>query len=278
MKKMRLSATLLGLACSAIITSSLFADCTPPSAGLVSWWQGEVDATDTVGTNNGALLNGVSFTNGIVGQAFNFHGSDNVVIPSSSSLNPTNGITLECWAYTRRYSPQFGQVLISKDGVCAVARQYLLEFGDAHGAPGPFAVLIGLTNGNYYYFGGATTFQLNTWYHVALTYDGAALKLYVNGNLDGQMALSGALFTSSEPVRIGGGSESGCAGDYLDGLVDEPAIYNRALSSNEVAAIYAAGAAGKCTSPTPPSIMTQPGNQTVLLGGTAGFSVAVRSH
>src|SRR6266545_3162494 len=46
--------------------------CVPPLSGLVSWWPGEGNANDLVGSNNGTLLNGVSFAEGIVGQAFNF--------------------------------------------------------------------------------------------------------------------------------------------------------------------------------------------------------------
>jgi hypothetical protein len=62
--------------------------------------------------------------------------------------------------------------------------------------------------------------------------------------------------------------------DKLGGSVDELSIYNRALGSNEIAAIYAAGAGGKCPlTPTPPSITTQPTNQTVVVGGTASFTV-----
>ncbi len=50
-------------------------------------------------------------------------------------------------------------------------------------------------------------------------------------------------------------------------------LYNRALSSNEIAAIYLAGSAGKCFTPTAPTITTQPTNQTVVVGQTASFSV-----
>ncbi|MGO8927272.1 MAG: hypothetical protein ACLQU3_10325, partial [Limisphaerales bacterium] len=48
------------------------ADCVPPPEGLVSWWPGEGNANDIVGTNNGTLSGGVTFTNGEVGLAFNF--------------------------------------------------------------------------------------------------------------------------------------------------------------------------------------------------------------
>ena len=68
------------------------------------------------------------------------------------------------------------------------------------------------------------------------------------------------------------GRSSADSGRYYWGLLDEADIYNRALTSNEIAAIYAAGAAGKC--PSPPVIVTQPASNTLFAGGAASFGVA----
>ncbi len=71
----------------------------PPDPTLVSWWPAEGNATDIVNTNNGALLNGITFTNGEVGQAFHFDGIDDyVVVPASSNLN-VRSLTLDAWIY-----------------------------------------------------------------------------------------------------------------------------------------------------------------------------------
>ena len=56
-------------------------------------------------------------------------------------------------------------------------------------------------------------------------------------------------------------------------MIDELAIYNRALSAAEIQAIYNAGSAGKCAVGVAPSITAQPASQTVLAGSTATFSV-----
>jgi hypothetical protein len=44
--------------------------CLPAPSGLMGWWPAEGDANDSIGGNNGTLVKGVSFTNGMVGQAF----------------------------------------------------------------------------------------------------------------------------------------------------------------------------------------------------------------
>src|ERR1041384_2759452 len=76
----------------------LFAQCVLPPSGLVSWWRGESNALDQVGVNHGALKGNVTFTNGMVGQGFNFNGTSSYVeIPHNASLNFTNQLTLEFW-------------------------------------------------------------------------------------------------------------------------------------------------------------------------------------
>src|SRR5947209_7782850 len=69
----------------------------PVPPGLVSWYRAEGDATDYVSGNNGVLQNGVTFTAGEVGQAFQFDGVDDEVrIPASTSLNVglSSGLTV----------------------------------------------------------------------------------------------------------------------------------------------------------------------------------------
>ena len=65
--------------------------------GLVSRWRGDGDARDSVGTNDGLLQGAVTFVPGKIGQAFAFNGTDAVSIPTSTTLNVTQGYTLAYW-------------------------------------------------------------------------------------------------------------------------------------------------------------------------------------
>ena len=69
---------------------------------------------------------------------------------------------------------------------------------------------------------------LDTWAHVAATYDGATLRLYVDGTLVASVAATGAIATSTGALRIGGNT---LWGEYFQGLIDEVRVYNRALTA-----------------------------------------------
>jgi hypothetical protein len=72
---------------------------------------------------------------------------------------------------------------------------------------------------------------LNVWTHLAVTYDGQSLRLYVNGLLRHSRSASGSIRTSASPLRIGGNA---VWGEYFKGLIDEVRIYGRALSLAEI--------------------------------------------
>ena len=68
----------------------------------------------------------------------------------------------------------------------------------------------------------------NTWSYLALTYDGATLRLYVNGALVASQAKTGTIAESTNPLQIGGDS---LYGQYFSGLIDEVRVYNVALTA-----------------------------------------------
>jgi hypothetical protein len=123
--------------------------------------------------------------------------------------------------------------------------------------------------------------KTNVFQHVVVTYDkvsGNAI-LYCNGNILTNKNFGNISVRTTYPayhVNIGRrtGEPIGLNTTY-GGLMDELSVYNRALSSAEIAAIYSAGSAGKCPPvPTPPFINSQPTNQTVLAGKPATFIVS----
>ena len=79
-------------------------------------------------------------------------------------------------------------------------------------------------------------FDRTAWHHLALTHDGAAYRVYLDGVVAGTVALSGPLVASpSQPFCIGHGNGS-APGLYFDGLIDEVKVYDYARTPEQIAA------------------------------------------
>jgi hypothetical protein len=248
--------------------------CVTPPAGLVSWWRAEGDGTDFVGNNDGVLQGGVTFAVGEVGQAFSFNGVDgNVQVPASATLDVGRGAGLTIEAWINPADVANGHSMVEWSGG-VLTSGYSAHFWVGHpqfGAGSIFANLVD-TSANFHVINsGAGVVTTNVFQHVAVTYDKASglARLFVNGIIVQETNLGTFLTQTSYDLYLG------CrpASSLYTGLMDEVSLYNRALGTNEIQALYAAGVSGKCTTPTPPFITTQPANQTVVMGGTATFTV-----
>ena len=242
----------------------------PIPSGAVAWWPANGNANDAIGTNTGTLLNSATYAAGEVSQAFSFTGStDYMQALDSPSLNQTNAMTLECWVYVAAYSANNSVLVIGKDGTSVHEYQITLVNTSGHWW---FRSLFSTGGGNLTYVTGTTVPQLNTWYHVAMTYDGLNFRQYVNGVADGGPISSGAIAPTADPFLIGG---YGTGPWTFNGRVDEATLYNRALSQAEVQSVYNAGGGGKYLPPLPPQITSQPQSQVVAAGSNVTFSVGV---
>jgi hypothetical protein len=242
--------------------------CVSAPSGLVSWWPGENSSDDIAGPNPGQASGGVTFVPGEVGHAFNFDGTGAVTIPDSPSLNPTT-VTIEGWI-----KPQFAgrpRVAYDADLVLEKSPDATSGYGLAIAqdptrtfagevAPIPsgtvgFAV-VSTANGYQPVHSSGQVPNDGAYHHVAGTYDGMSMKVYLDGVLEGEKANPGAIVPSSTvPAYIGYASQ---ADRHAVAAIDEVSVYNRALSQAEIQAIVAAGSAGKCT----PAIPTFTPSQT----------------
>jgi hypothetical protein len=258
-------------------------NCTPPPTGIVGWWKGEGNATDSVGGNNGTLLNGVGFAPGEVGQGFLFtHTNQNVKILVSSNLDVGlgDGLTLEAWIKPSDVS-QLNPILEynADDGVTYWGvHMYVLPVGTSNSLGALYANVQDV-NDNWHQLQSADAIvPANSLQHVALTYDKASgvARLYRNGTIVTEMNFGSFTPKTTGYLNIGCRPTDPANQSFtFAGVIDEPSVYRRALSSNEIAAIYNAGTSGKCSSVsgTAPVITHQPTNQTASIGGTATFSV-----
>jgi uncharacterized repeat protein (TIGR01451 family) len=233
-------------------------ECAPAPSGIVSWWAGDNNASDLKGGNHGTAQNGASFAPGLVGSAFNFDGEDDYVdVQGAPSISALNSITVEAWVNPQFTSPHSGDIFSNRSPQVSEGFRLYVE---KHGKLG---VIIKTSNQSIFgasFESPVIVLQFNQLQHVAATYDAnnGTLKAYVNGqeielaNLSGE-TLSGPLDNPNtifigrrQDVTSGGEGVIGAA--YFKGLIDELALFDRALSIEEIQAIYNAGSAGKCKS------------------------------
>jgi RHS repeat-associated protein len=224
--------------------------CTPPPPNLVSWWPAEDTANDIKGANNGTLQGGVSFITGKVGKAFHFNGTDGaVVINDSDTIKPAN-ITVEAWVRFDALdtpgasAPGLQYIVFKKNSRSSPFEGYSL-YKYRPGATDHLNFTISSAAGTQIVATSTTVVTAGQFYHVAGTYDGSSVKLYVNGALENQQPASFPLDYDTRPLFFGTSGESSFDGK-LKGLLDEVSIYDRALAAAEIASIHDAGSGGKC--------------------------------
>ncbi len=180
-------------------------------------------AADSSGNGNTGTLSSATWTtSGKYGNALSFNGSNALVsILDRPSLDLTTGMTLEAWVNPSSTSNAWQDLIYKMNNDI-----YYLEASSPQSqVPG----MGGTFSSDPLY--GTAALAANTWSHLAATYDGATMRLYVNGTQVASRALAGAIQASSGALSIGGDS---LYGQYFAGLIDEVRVYNRALSGSEI--------------------------------------------
>jgi hypothetical protein len=213
----------------------------PCIASLVSHYEAENSAADSVGSNDGTLVNGTTFVSGPIGQAFDFDGTnDYVEIPNSSSLAISSHLTLSAWVRPESFGPGDGTGAILWKGnsiASASGQSYALMWSET-------GVAFRLGEGSKIYQTSSVPLPLETFSHVAATFDGTRMNLYVNGKLvTSRDTVPGQISASFGNLLIGGATTTpgSFGGDptrfYFEGQIEDVRIYNEALQPSEIAAL-----------------------------------------
>jgi hypothetical protein len=221
--------------------------CVPLPSDAAAWWRGEGNTMDSFGGHPGALLNGAGYTNGEVGQAFNLDiAGMHVRVPDSVDLRFTNAMTAEAWIYY----PASSGTIVSKWSA-GTGSQSAFELRIANNPVGSHNLVFAISpNGNNYVACTGGPVPVGSWSHVAGTFDGSYVRLYINGVQAAVAAYSGTIFSGNSDLGIGatvGDSIQGWTDHPYRGLIDEITLYRRALSAAEIQAVYQTGTNGKCT-------------------------------
>jgi len=210
----------------ATYTATYVRDSTVPPAGLVAGYgfdelSGLTVSDRSPNANTGTLSGATRALAGRFGGALSFDGvNDWVTVADSASLDLSAAMTLEAWVRPARQRGG-GPVLAKQRGK---GRAYALSVAPAHRRPAGYVAAKSEKHG-----GGPRRLPVGEWSHVAMTYDGSRLRLYVDGRRVARVRARGGVRASRQPLWIGGRSSAGAG---FGGILDE--VRDRALSRSEI--------------------------------------------
>jgi len=232
--------------------------------GLVAYYPFNGNANDESGNGKNGTVNGATLTTDRFDRAsaaYSFDGvSGTIVIPDASGFRQ-NTLTLSGWVEASELSPggRIRSDLIGK----GASYQWVSQLEQS----GKIRTAVFTSSGEQT-FDSNLAINTNRWYQFTRVWDGVTGAVYINGVYDNSIATSGSLVNGSDPVVIGARLLNG---NYFHGKLDDIRIYNRALSTNEVAQLYTFEA-------DTPVITAQPQAGIVTQGSPVSFAVAATAQ
>jgi len=201
-------------------------------------------AEDSSGNgNDGAIEGGPSWADGVFGKALDFDKlDDQIIVPDSASLELEH-LTIAAWVYLRSY-PEDARIITQEVDGAPYSTYSLMMSGSGYMK---LEFRIALDNDRKRIPSNADV-PLEQWTHVAATYDGANAVLYINGESDKEEPQTGALLTTDNPVYMGGSQF--WVPRFFDGLMDEGALFNVALTQDDIKSLMENGLAAEIGAPS----------------------------
>jgi len=195
-------------------------------------------AYDSSGNANDGVVNGAAWTPGISGSALDFNGLSNVVrVENSPSLQFSDSVTVSAWVKVAGSTGRY-QVICAKwygDGGDTTHLSFVLEIRppDETTPDGRTPWFRVRTSSSDQAAISNTPIAYGEWVHIAGTYDGTTVRIYINGTLTGSTLLSGPINVGNQPVMVGAHAWNG-DGNWFNGTIDEVRVYNYSRTAEKI--------------------------------------------
>ncbi|WP_317899356.1 LamG-like jellyroll fold domain-containing protein [Aurantibacillus circumpalustris] len=226
--------------------------CQNLASSLTACYALDGNALEPINNLNGTLGSAVTPTVNrfsVTNSAYFFNGTSNsyIELPDNPLLKPSNAISFSVWLKPNSNSGRHIIYTKNNQSFNFEAYQLCILLGS------PVFRLNKANNSNNDIAVSSTTITPGTWYHVAGSIDNSAVKLYINGVLEGSVTstFSGFDYEVGKKVYLGDSHET-FSYPYL-GTMDNLRFYNRTLTATEVNLLYTSDPT--CvTPPTPPAL------------------------
>ena len=242
--------------------------CLDAPAGLLGRWPGDGTTAEVAHGRDGTVVGGTSYLTGEVDQAFSFDGvNDMITVPDDPDWSLDGDFTIDTWVNFAGF-PGHSIALVAQDEGDGLTKKWILYYGEA----GDLGFQFGTEATAFYPVSASWSPNLSEWYHVAVTRSGSNFTLYINGVAVDTGTESMSIPDAAAPLTLGWGETNW----FVNGRLDEPEIYQRALSGAEIDAIHDAGSTPRCAITQSTLSLTGPGTaypgETVTLDGALGLS------
>jgi hypothetical protein len=154
-----------------------------------------------------------------------------VNITNSVSQTFTTAITVEAWIYATAWGVNaWSNSIVSKEDWASGSRGFILRCGNG----GRLSFNIGIGTSWQEVVTTTSVMNLNQWHHVAGTYNGSQLKIYVDGIEVGSFAITASITSSPYDLRIGESAYSQVSSRPFSGRIDEVRLWNVVLTPAQI--------------------------------------------
>ena len=199
-------------------------------AGLWLFEEGAGKTTkDSSGNgNDGDIEGSPKWVNGKFGKAMEFNGkTDYIVIKDADSLD-LNQMTVAVWVNLANYADD-QRIITKEEGTSDPYTVYSLQISGAGDKKLEFRPTL---NGARQRIESGADVPLNQWTHLAATYNGQEVVLYINGEIDKTTPATGDMMTNDKDIWIGGSEFY--TPRFFNGIMDEAVLFNVALSQDDI--------------------------------------------
>ncbi|MCZ6680250.1 MAG: LamG domain-containing protein [Candidatus Poribacteria bacterium] len=223
--------------------SAILSDAVIDPDTLAGLWQlddgqGKTVKDDSANKNNGKLIGEPKWINGSFGKALEFDGTDQMIDTPYISDDQNPAFTIMAWIRPSE----------------AINKQIVVA-GRSNGGPqlnlnssGKAMTGFKMSNGQFAHVTGTTTFDKGKWTHIAGTFDGKVINVYINGVEEGELKPAAPAGANQFGFQIGAFNESfhggGYIGQFAPAALDDVAVFNAALTTDDLTRIVNKGLAG----------------------------------